>query len=873
MSYTTGNHCSFVLLAEFNIHEGASLRYQFPQPLGVNEAVLAMSMLPDGAETQLDDWTVFFLNQTSWNTIQPVLPMDTPEAKLAPLPGDEVNPEEGKELLCVLNLVRTRHDKSLQRGAQVLALAICTRHPFIQIFKPILLMALGDYLAAPAQGQEVLSRLFDSINSMDLSGAPVLTRAEKLVMRGSDRKDVFAEKFMLPEKEKDQNPTYLKPETRGHKSKESWSSLNSFDEGIMMRTGGLPSSQPPEREKDWDATIRAQHPEPSSYSSSSSHSYLTSAKTESTAFSLGGSAVWVGDDSSATMASSDDNSSLEDLSSIQSAVPSSGTRQRSSTDASSTTASSAQTRVGANPMALGGVRDTHFYNTTVRYKDHALPIKMPLANFREEVGDYSFIPLLKLFTNPTNGPTHPHIHTNGPQTHPIIVLFNALVTGKRILFLGHKRPAGEVSNVVLSACALGSGCGAVLRGFIERAFPYANLENRDEWEGVPAYIAGVTNPIFTAFKTWDLLLDIGTGVVTVASEIHQTYPYVSPPSLTSLSRSGTFRGDLSSSVNSAPKGSAAGAPSGVGEKVKEGETVDAAFIDDLKLAVDNHYGESPIRLRIQEYVWRFLRIASRYEEEVYGITKIGWPSKNFNPLVASGGQGAENALGSGFMFLDEGSRVRELSGNAARIEAWRKTNSYEYCIVDHQKHLASATLKGFDPQHQLFRLRHAKMTDAEAMLIMRTFREKVKGYDAVVDLLMHVVPQGGLMHLAFGLFHPKEAVRDATVDLFNSIRQHHVGTIFLQALNHFQRYAYVRQAYERENRKRRSYQPSPNLQPNRDPNLPAIPAIHVPMTRTHSDSVSFQPGTQASFSTGPDRGGLAPAVELPRRTSESGIAF
>ena len=64
------------------------------------------------------------------------------------------------------------------------------------------------------------------------------------------------------------------------------------------------------------------------------------------------------------------------------------------------------------------------------------------------------------------------------------MLFNALVTGKRIIFLGHKRPAGEVSSFVLSACALGSGCGAVLRGFIERAFPYANLNNRDEWEAV-----------------------------------------------------------------------------------------------------------------------------------------------------------------------------------------------------------------------------------------------------------------------------------------------------------------------------------------------------------------------------------------------------
>jgi hypothetical protein len=40
----------------------------------------------------------------------------------------------------------------------------------------------------------------------------------------------------------------------------------------------------------------------------------------------------------------------------------------------------------------------------------------------------------------------------------------------------------------------------------------------------PAYIAGVTNPIFEASRAWDLLLDISTGNVTVAKDIHGTYP-------------------------------------------------------------------------------------------------------------------------------------------------------------------------------------------------------------------------------------------------------------------------------------------------------------------------------------------------------------
>lgn len=74
-----------------------------------------MSMLPDGAEAQLDDWTIFFLNQTPFNTISPVLALDTPESRSIDLPGNEGEKGKKQELLCVLNLVRTKHDKTLDR--------------------------------------------------------------------------------------------------------------------------------------------------------------------------------------------------------------------------------------------------------------------------------------------------------------------------------------------------------------------------------------------------------------------------------------------------------------------------------------------------------------------------------------------------------------------------------------------------------------------------------------------------------------------------------------------------------------------------------------------------------------------------------------
>ena len=69
-------------------------------------SLLANLMLPDGAEKHLEDWTIFFLNQTPFNMIAPVLALESPDVA-----GKENKPE----LLYVLNLVRTKHDKGVRR--------------------------------------------------------------------------------------------------------------------------------------------------------------------------------------------------------------------------------------------------------------------------------------------------------------------------------------------------------------------------------------------------------------------------------------------------------------------------------------------------------------------------------------------------------------------------------------------------------------------------------------------------------------------------------------------------------------------------------------------------------------------------------------
>ncbi|EMD35474.1 hypothetical protein CERSUDRAFT_116221 [Gelatoporia subvermispora B] len=792
-------HCSFVLLADFDIDRGAQLTYQFPQPLGTDEGLLANLMLPDGAERQLEDWTIFFLNQTPFNTIAPVLALEDAHAR-----GQLERREEEQELLYVLNLVRTKLDKTARRGAVVKAMAICTRHPFIQIFKPVLLMALDDYFQNPSQ--DCLARLFDAVNSMDISMAPALSRHEKLIMRTSERKDVFIEKFddflqgMLGDSVaalQQPPPTAHRPT---HRPKGSNGSQSSYEDGVMMR------------KRDENASRREdnRNGDPAKPSSSKGSHNGNQYSPSEASFSLDGSAVWVGDESG-----------LEYGGGVGHGGPAPGTassvgttasvRGRRSIDASSSSSHGPQPRrddinqaqtIASVTAAL--LKDSRYFPAVIDYNDHQLPMKLPLSTFPEEVGDYSLIQLVQLFSGlnaQLTGPLHPHLHTNGALTPPIIVLFNALITCKRIIFMGHHRPAGQVSNYVLSACALGSGCGIILRGFIKRAFPYANLTNREEWESIPGYIAGVTNPIFEASGSWDLLCDVGSGRMVVSKDIHVNHPATAsgqPP----LVRTGTLRAEGSigseEDVVRAPSKEATAAQKT--EYANKADHKDNVFIEDILSAISFHYGENHVRARFTEYAARFARLASRYEEDATGTTTIGYPSMSYTERP-----GEPRRLGSGITFVDEVTSAKELAINASRIEAWRRTESYILYQQDFRKQLAMNPIQGFDLPHQIWRLRNAKMMpDGEAELIMRKIAENVQTYDQITELLALLPPHhSGLLPLSFGLFHHSETVRDLTIDIFNELRQYPIGVQFLQALNHFQRYAYVRQAHDRETRQLR----------------------------------------------------------------------
>ncbi|KAG8846289.1 hypothetical protein FRB96_002041 [Tulasnella sp. 330] len=809
----TAQHVSFVLLAEFDIDQGSVLSHEYPYPTGMDEQLLADLMIPDGVHEQTEDWTIFFLNQTPGNTISSIF-----------TPGDEEEEEadDKKDLLYVLNLVRTKHDKSVKRGAVVKALAICTHHPCIQIFKPILLIALEDYYVDPSV--ECLVRLFDAINSMDISLAPTLSRDEKLVLRVSERRDIFAEKFASRQ-----------ALSQGHQRSASDSSnilakTTDTRKLSLSRAENHPPQSTPGHQRSTSSSVAKQ------LRSSSPGLSLNSevSDDEGRPLSNGGSAIWVGE--SETVEGLPNPTKMETNTDVRSSESGHSQRpddpdRKSSMDQLSVTSSLGQIREQSTPTSLDShrlsaqhpqhhrhiVRDTHFFETSVLYNGHNLPIKLPVSTFPEEIGDYSLIQLIQTFTSPTatiSGPAHPHLHTNGMQTPPLMLLFNALITQKRIIFLGYGRPAGHVSNFVLAACALGSGCGCHLRGFAERAFPYTNLSNKAVVEAVPGFIAGVKNPIFESLPMWDVLCHTDTGKIVVHRDISSVPPPISsfptPPSLNVRGGAVVFQGDEDGKMAASMMIGAGGVagPIGPGVRPDQGtklENYDSMFVDDLTAAVAQHFGETMIRARVAEYVSRFIRIAACYEETAFGTTSIGFPTQPFSETGVSSAmgipQGFCGSLGSGMVFGDEVSSSKEMSWNASRVEGWRLTRSYEYLQQDFQVWLETRPIKKMDIKHQISRLRYAKaVSDSEMDLIMHTMSEDVRTYEQIVELLSHLPPHaGGLLPVTFGLFHSIAPIRDATVDLLNIIRSQPIGNHFVSNLNAFHRFAYIQIL---ENRKR-----------------------------------------------------------------------
>ena len=151
----------YILVASFDIDRGPVMEHQYPGAISPDESMLAELMLPDQTHVRQQDWTIFFLHKDANVDGEEAEEKETRRSERrkrradreeALLKGeaqeDEVVSEDtdseddddhddrdGPPLMYVLNLVNTKQDSTVKRGAVVKAMAICTRHSFLHIYK------------------------------------------------------------------------------------------------------------------------------------------------------------------------------------------------------------------------------------------------------------------------------------------------------------------------------------------------------------------------------------------------------------------------------------------------------------------------------------------------------------------------------------------------------------------------------------------------------------------------------------------------------------------------------------------------------------------------------------------------------------------
>ncbi|TYZ57965.1 hypothetical protein PybrP1_008420 [[Pythium] brassicae (nom. inval.)] len=159
------------------------------------------------------------------------------------------------------------------------------------------------------------------------------------------------------------------------------------------------------------------------------------------------------------------------------------------------TVSSSSGRRGAAATHAAG-DDALFFRTHATWGETQIPLQFKLSSTDDQYDDGLLRKLLLRF---------------GEQT---MLLYNAVLTGARVIVLGYNQAAGDVCNYVL---AMSSLVCPPLFGLLPRQYPYANLTDLD-FLSTPGFIAGVTNPMFKSKREWwDVLCDISSGDVLLAA--------------------------------------------------------------------------------------------------------------------------------------------------------------------------------------------------------------------------------------------------------------------------------------------------------------------------------------------------------------------
>ena len=675
---STNNIIDFVLLSEFDILKGSTLRQQYPTPTGIEEQVLAELMLPEGGHSRDTDWTWFFMHHF---------------LKL-------------NEQMYALNLVMTKKDDTAQRGARMKALAICSKKPFIHVFRPLLILTLDHYFKT--NDPDMLRVVFEAINHSDISKIAPIPEYRRRIIEQNESSQLNAPQKILANLNTPTTPTtplHFNDPYRIHRTR---------SDGEQLKANRNRSIS--------DAANKKRQ---------TMSTYLDT----------------------------------------QQQLPSSLIRRTASVFPESKTQ---QVIVEA-------------YGVKMKFQ-------IPIISTKriERIGEFSMIDFIQRYNKTgeeiPSGPIIKELHSSGQNTPNLIVLINAVLTNKRVLFQGHHISASEVCQHVLALVSLASGNGAILRGITKRCFPYCSIFHLDTVLATPGYIAGVTNPAFEMHtKWWDVLVNVKHGTVTISPDSTSTINEEQDKKEKWFKH--IILNNKSSSTTQSQEDVRLSSAKGVqmGSKIKGDKYVaDGEFVMEMVDLIQNRFGEHLIRMKCQEYIERFIHLVIAYERDdgnnssniALGVDdlmeEVEQYHLNFEPP-------------QGYTFYDgiDREEIRSFNYNKARIMAFRNTEVYRNLMDDFKLYTIERPCKGIDLGTEITKLKQSvHLSTEEVRDTFVGFEKVVRQPNQIEEMLSHLpLDQGGLNVIAIGLFHEDPQVKICATKLIVRIGKHKLGSYFHHQMN------------------------------------------------------------------------------------------
>ncbi|KAJ3016976.1 UNVERIFIED_CONTAM: hypothetical protein HDU68_011931 [Siphonaria sp. JEL0065] len=438
-------------------------------------------------------------------------------------------------------------------------------------------------------------------------------------------------------------------------------------------------------------------------------------------------------------------------------------------------------RGGKNIGLIDEDWDGKNFPLNVRFNDMGFNLQVPLSIYSEEIGEFSLIKFITTFSAldaifPPEYPElkwrnsapyywHPHLDS-GSQTHPIVFLINAVISEKRIVFVGDGRSGSDLASFVHAVAAMGSGGGNVINGVLGRCFSVVGAKEIQGLQAVPGFIAGTTDTsIVSQMHLYDVLCDINTGKISLS-------PRAPPASQDGLN-------------TNRPPAEAADI-----EWMRQGFWLgDSEFMLDVISAIQNENSEYQIRQIVYDNVQRFVDVTAAFELETANTSLIGRPPA---PPVYPG-------VDPNVFFADETAKSAEFVMLRNRIEGWKCSTSYFKYLQNHNTNLQKTYLPATFPLKAIVdRIYKSEPPAPPALLVqMLLFIQDtiLPGPDGAQTELLAILRTKGIQLFAAGMMHERWEIRRACTRILWRLDWHLIGTNYIQNLNPFYRLCYSRTSH------------------------------------------------------------------------------